>query len=43
VVGTYQAAFDKPSDKRDDPVLAQYALLIVVLSALSRLPVPLPG
>jgi Zn-dependent protease len=41
LVGAYQAAFDKPSDEPDAPILAQYAVLVMILSALARLPVPL--
>jgi len=42
-VGAYQAAFGKPSDKPDAPILAQYAALVMILSALAVIPVPLRG
>jgi Zn-dependent protease len=41
-VGAYKAAIDKPSKEPDAPVLAQYAILVMVLSALVKLPVPIP-
>jgi len=42
LVGAYEAAFGKPSDEPDAPILGQYAALALVLSALSVMPVPLP-
>jgi Zn-dependent protease len=41
-VGAYQAAFDKPNNQPDAPVLAQYAVLVMILSALAQLSVPMP-
>jgi Zn-dependent protease len=41
-VGAYQAAFEKPSDKPDAPILGQYAVLVMILSALAQMPVPIP-
>ena len=43
VVAALHTVVDKPNDKPDAPIVAQYALLVMVLSALSRLDVPLPG
>ena len=41
-VGAYQAAFAKPNNEPDAPVLAQYAVLVMILSALAQMPVPMP-
>jgi Zn-dependent protease len=41
-LGGYQAAFGKPSNRRDDTLLTQYALLVVVLASLSSMVVPMP-
>jgi Zn-dependent protease len=41
--GTARTIMYKPSDKPDPGVLGQYVVLVWVLSALSRLPVLLPG
>ena len=43
VVGVARTALEKPGDEPDRPILAQYAVLVLILSALARLPVPLPG
>jgi Zn-dependent protease len=42
VGGAARTFMDKPSDKPDAGVLGQYAVLVWALSALSRLPVPIP-
>ena len=42
VGGVARTVFDKPNDKPDAGVLGQFAFLVWVLSALSRLPVILP-
>jgi Zn-dependent protease len=41
--GIARTLMDKPSDKPDAAVVGQYAALIGILAALTRLPVPLPG
>jgi Zn-dependent protease len=41
--GIVRTLTDKASDKPDAAVVGQYALLIWILAALTRLPVPLPG
>ncbi|HEX3451484.1 MAG TPA: site-2 protease family protein [Isosphaeraceae bacterium] len=41
--GIVRTLMDKPSDKPDPSVVGQYAILIWILAALTRLPVPLPG
>jgi Zn-dependent protease len=41
-VGAYKAAFDKPSREPDAPILAQYAILVMILSALAQMHVPMP-
>ncbi len=41
--GIARTVMDKPSDKPDGAVAGQYAFLVWILSALSRLPVRLPG
>jgi len=43
VVGVARTALDKSSALPDRPILVQYAALVLILSALARLPVPLPG
>ena len=43
VVGVARTALEKPSGEPDRPILMQYAVLIVILSALAHLHVPLPG
>ena len=43
LAGVGRTVIDKPSDKPDAGVLGQYALLVWILSALSQLPVSLPG
>jgi Zn-dependent protease len=40
-VGAWYAISGKPSDKPDAPIVAQYAILVMILSALSQLPVPI--
>jgi Zn-dependent protease len=40
-VGAWHTVFDKPSKKEDAPICAQYALLVMILSALSKTPVPM--
>ncbi|HEV3342368.1 MAG TPA: site-2 protease family protein [Pirellulales bacterium] len=40
-VGAWHTISDKPSDKPDAPIVAQYAILVMILSALSQLPVPM--
>ncbi len=40
-VGAWHAVASKPSDEPDAPIVAQYAILVMLLSALSKLPVPL--
>jgi hypothetical protein len=42
-VGAWQTISEKPSDQPDAPIVGQYAILILILSALSKLPVPLAG
>jgi Zn-dependent protease len=42
-VGAFRAAMDRPSAEPDNGALAQYIGLVAVLSALSQLPVPMPG
>jgi len=42
IVGVARTALDKPNDKPDNTVLAQYVALVAVLSALAQLPVSLP-
>jgi Zn-dependent protease len=42
-VGIVHTIADKPNDEPDAPILAQYAILVMILSALSQLPVPLQG
>ncbi len=41
--GAARTVMDEPSKEPDAGVVGQYALLVWVLAALSRLPVPLPG
>ncbi len=43
VVAVLHTVTDKPNDEPDAPILAQYALLVMILSALSQLDVPLAG
>jgi Zn-dependent protease len=43
VVGIMHTIADKPSDEPDAPIVAQYAILVMILSALSQLPVPMAG
>jgi Zn-dependent protease len=42
-VAAFHTVADKPNDEPDAPILAQYALLVMVLSALSQIDVPLGG
>jgi Zn-dependent protease len=41
VVGAWNTIATKPSDEPDAPIVAQYAILVMILSALSKLPVPM--
>jgi Zn-dependent protease len=43
IVGVARTALDKPNDRPDNTVLAQYVALIAALAALAQLPVALPG
>jgi hypothetical protein len=43
LLGGARTLMDKPSDKPDAGILGQYAFWVWALSALSRLPVPVPG
>jgi Zn-dependent protease len=40
LVGAGYTILEKPSSEPDRPILAQYAILVVILAALARLPVP---
>jgi Zn-dependent protease len=40
-VGAWHTIADKPAKGSDAPIVAQYAILVMVLSALSQLPVPM--
>ena len=39
--GTWHTIADKPPKDTDAPIVAQYALLVMILSALSQMPVPM--
>jgi Zn-dependent protease len=41
--GVWHTLTDKPAKGSDAPIVAQYAILVAVLSLLSRLPVPMGG
>ena len=41
-VAGWHTVMTKPNDEPDAPILAQYAILIMILSVLTKLPVPLP-
>ena len=40
-VAVWQTITDKPAKGSDAPIVAQYAILVMILSALSQLPVPM--
>ena len=40
-VGVWHTIADKPANGTDPPIVAQYAILVMILSALSQLPVPM--
>jgi Zn-dependent protease len=40
-VGVWRTILDKPAKGSDAPIVAQYAILVMILSALSQLPVPM--
>jgi Zn-dependent protease len=40
-VGAWHTIADKPAKGSDAPIVAQYAILVMILSALSQLPVPM--
>ena len=40
-VGVWHTIADKPAKGSDAPIVAQYAILVMILSALSQLPVPM--
>ncbi len=40
-VGVWHTIADKPAQDSDAPIVAQYAILVMILSALSQLPVPM--
>ncbi len=42
-VGVWHTVFDKPAKGSDAPMVAQYAILVMILSAMSILPVPMGG
>ena len=42
-VGALHTVMTKPSDEPDAPIVGQYAILVMILSALSKLPVPMAG
>ena len=39
--GAWHTIADKPAKGSDAPIVAQYAILVMILSALSQLPVPM--
>ena len=42
-VGVWHTVVDKPAKVSDAPIVAQYAILVMILSAMSLLPVPMGG